>query len=212
MTQTSEFHQRFAGELGRVYPYLSMAPSLGAEKLFDLHHRHAEQVGKVMLAAMKEYAEPRRTGQLADTSVVNYAFDAGRLAAKTPKDVSAEPAPIVQPSAKEQNGTHDEGRKHRPLKDRFTFGPEQVLFDGNDLDLPTGLAIEVFKKLHANWGLSVPYRTLEQNSPQYEASDQLKGVVLKIRRAIDSAGIPAQIQVKPRAGYVLKEGKTLRHH
>lgn len=82
MTQTSEFHHKFAGELGRVYPYLGMAPSLGADKLFDLHHRHAEQVGKVMLAAMTEYAEQRRTGQLADTCVANYAFDAAFAAGR----------------------------------------------------------------------------------------------------------------------------------
>ena len=77
MNTVDEFHQKFSGELGRVYPYLGMAAALGAEKLFDLHHRHAQQVGKVLLAAMQECAELRRTGQLADTCVVNYAFDAG---------------------------------------------------------------------------------------------------------------------------------------
>ncbi len=84
MTQVEEFHQKFSGELARVYPYLRMAPSLGAEKLFDLHHRHAEQVGKVMLSSMQELAEQRRTGQLADTCVVNYAFDAGKKPPTSP--------------------------------------------------------------------------------------------------------------------------------
>jgi hypothetical protein len=78
MGRVEEFHQKFAGELGRVYPYLALPPALGAEKLFDLHHRHAVQIGKVMLAAMHETVEQRRTGQLADTCVVSYAFDAGR--------------------------------------------------------------------------------------------------------------------------------------
>jgi len=78
MTSADEFHQKYAGELGRVFPYLGMAASLGVERLFDLHHRHAKQVGKVMLNAMHEYAELRRTGRLPDTCVVNYAFDSGR--------------------------------------------------------------------------------------------------------------------------------------
>lgn len=78
MDAVADFHQKFSGELARVYPYLGISPSQGAEKLFDLHHRHAVQVGKVMLTAMKEAANERRTGQLPDTCVVNYAFDAGR--------------------------------------------------------------------------------------------------------------------------------------
>jgi len=75
------FHQKFAGELGRVYGYLGMNAQLGAEKMFDLHHRHSVQVGKVMLAAMKSLAEDRRTGVLPDTCVANYAFDAGKASA-----------------------------------------------------------------------------------------------------------------------------------
>lgn len=90
MTQVEEFHQRFSGELARVYPYLGMPPSLGAEKLFDLHHRHAVQVGKVMVAEMQALADQRRTGQLADTSVVNYAFDAGRKPLTSPAVQQAE--------------------------------------------------------------------------------------------------------------------------
>src|SRR5207249_4764584 len=37
------------------------------------------QVGSVMLAAMRAYAEQRRTGVLPDTCVVNYAFDSGSV-------------------------------------------------------------------------------------------------------------------------------------
>ncbi len=73
------FHQAYAGELGRVYPYLGMSPTLGAEKLFDLHLRHAKQVAVVMASEMKNHVEARRTGVLADTSVVNYAFDAEQV-------------------------------------------------------------------------------------------------------------------------------------
>lgn len=80
MTTVDEFHQKFPGELARVYPYMGMTAAQAAEKLFDLHHRHAVQVGKVMSAEMKHLIEQRRTGQLADTCVVNYAFDPGKKA------------------------------------------------------------------------------------------------------------------------------------
>lgn len=85
MTTHREFHDVFSGELSRVYPYLGISASVGAEKLFDLHHRHAKQVGRVMHLAMKENLEERRVGRLADTCVANYAFDGG---GKSKSDVS----------------------------------------------------------------------------------------------------------------------------
>jgi hypothetical protein len=78
MQAFEEFQRKYAGEMGRVTPYFSIPASVVIEKMFDLHHRHAKQVGKVMLQAMREYAEERRTSRLADTCVANYAFDGGR--------------------------------------------------------------------------------------------------------------------------------------
>lgn len=102
MRSSAEFHQKFSGELGRVYHYLGIPAEHAAERLFDLHRRHAAQVGQVMLTAMRDYAELRRTCQLPDTCVVNYAFDAGRN--KLPPgttdvraDEAAEPPDPVQP-------------------------------------------------------------------------------------------------------------------
>lgn len=80
MASVEEFHESFAGELSRVYPYLDMPAQIAAEKLFDLHNRHAVQVGKVMLDQMVVHADTRRRGLLPDTCVLSYAFDAGRTA------------------------------------------------------------------------------------------------------------------------------------
>jgi len=80
MTSVEQFHQRYAGELGRIYPYIPLPSVEAAAKLFDLHHRHARQVGAVMTAQMALHADDRRRGLLADTCMLNYAFDAGRPA------------------------------------------------------------------------------------------------------------------------------------
>lgn len=80
MNSTEEFNQQFAGEMGRIYPHIDLPSDVAAAKLFDLHHRHARQVGAVMASQMALHADERRRGRLADTCMLNYAFDAGRPA------------------------------------------------------------------------------------------------------------------------------------
>lgn len=73
-----DFHQAYAGELGRVTPYLGLATRTAVEKLFDLHYRHAVQVGEVMRRHMTAHVDARRRGRLDNTCMLNYAFDAGQ--------------------------------------------------------------------------------------------------------------------------------------
>lgn len=101
MTTVDEFHRRFSGELSRVYSYVGVPAKTAAEKLFDLHHRHAEQVGAVMRNMMILHVDARRRGLLPDTCLVNYAFDAGRPAshkASPTDDVASQPVVTNGPS------------------------------------------------------------------------------------------------------------------
>jgi hypothetical protein len=75
MTSVIEFTTRYAGELSRVYPYLNMSTTVAAERLFDLHLRHAEQTGATMVQQISAHAEDHWLGRLGETSALAYAFD-----------------------------------------------------------------------------------------------------------------------------------------
>jgi hypothetical protein len=94
MTTVDEFNQEFTGQLARITPYLGLPAKTATEKLFKLHHHHAEQVGLVMLEQMqkKEIADARRRGTLPETCVVNYAFESPR---KTPVATAGTVEPVA---------------------------------------------------------------------------------------------------------------------
>jgi len=107
----------------------------------------------------------------------------------------------------------DEGAKkqrERGLKDRFTFNRGQVMFDGRDLGLPTGLVIEVLKILCNRFGQTVPYGELDGGLSKNAAEEPLRGAVRKLRAALQAERIPCQIETKMREGYCLceKSSKT----
>ena len=72
MTAVGEFDKRFAGELSRVYPYLNMPTSVAAEKLFDLHLRHAQQVGAVLVEQVQANFADHWEGRLNSTCALAY--------------------------------------------------------------------------------------------------------------------------------------------
>lgn len=78
MRTAAEFNRHFAGELSRVYRYLELDPAEAAAQLFDLHQRHARQVGEALNNAMRNQVEARRKGQLAETCLLAYAYDGGK--------------------------------------------------------------------------------------------------------------------------------------
>lgn len=203
MTSVAEFHQAFAGELGRIYPYLGLPAKTAAEKLFDLHHRHAEQVGQVMLGQMviPANADARRRGTLSDTCMLNYAFSVGRPTAKTPKEPAAADELPVKPSDKEV--------PQEPAD--FTFAPGQVFYKGLDLGLPTGATVEVATKLVEHLGKTVLFAGLDANSEQYQAGEQLRAAVSRFNKALKKAQAPYKVNVKVRTGYVLQPAPKSRH-
>lgn len=74
MRAVEQFNQKYAGELARVYPYLNMPTADAASKLYDLHRRHAEQVGGAVITMMEEHAGGFWRGELSETSALSYAF------------------------------------------------------------------------------------------------------------------------------------------
>ena len=86
---------------------------------------------------------------------------------------------------------------------RFVAYPGQVLFDGRDIGLPTGLCVDVMAALVTHFGRVVPYAELHRQSLDVEASVELRGAVMRIRRALEEHGVPCRVETKRRGGYVL---------
>jgi hypothetical protein len=98
-------------------------------------------------------------------------------------------------------------RSSKNIKDRFSFAPGQVCFDGKDLGLPTGLAIDVLEKLFEKFGTSVSYRELGSETSA-GADDKLRRAVKAIRDSLNAGGVPCQIETKYREGYRISEVST----
>jgi len=86
---------------------------------------------------------------------------------------------------------------------RFAVYPGQILFDDRDIDLPTGLCVDVMAALVRHFGRVVPYAELHRQSLDVEACVELRGAIMKIRRALQRSGAPCRIETKRRGGYVL---------
>ena len=93
----------------------------------------------------------------------------------------------------------------RATKDRFSLTPGQLLFDGKDLELPTGLAIDVAAKLISHYGAVVPYGDLDDNSIAKEASEQLRKAKSAVVKLFKKHNIPCQIYAKRSEGYVISD-------
>jgi len=74
MAGVGEFQAEFAGELSRVYKHVEPSTELAAAKLFDLHRRHAEQVGAVVDQLILRHGRDHRLGNLPDTCALEFVF------------------------------------------------------------------------------------------------------------------------------------------
>ena len=89
------------------------------------------------------------------------------------------------------------------IKNRFSFSPGQISYAGRDLDLSTGLTIEVLKKLIDKFGQTVLYKDLDENSSRKQASEHLREAVVKIRGSFKENKVPCEVKNKSREGYVI---------
>jgi hypothetical protein len=92
MTAAREFTRRYAGELSRVYPYLNMPTPATAEKLFELHLRHARQVTDSVIGQVSLHADDIVHGRLGDTSGLAYAVGTGRTPRRQTEVKTSDPA------------------------------------------------------------------------------------------------------------------------
>lgn len=95
-------------------------------------------------------------------------------------------------------------KSKKNIKDRFSFAPGQVLFDETDLELPTGLTIEVFEKLYEKFGIAVLYENLSDDSTLGNADEKLRRAKKVISDKLNNHKVPCQVVTKPRESYCLR--------
>lgn len=104
---------------------------------------------------------------------------------------------------KDKRRSKEKSKKSRPIDKSFTFGQGQVLFDGRDLNVGTGAALDIAKALIENFGHVVPFQKLDENSPKTEASEKIRTAIRRLRKTIKSAGIPIVIENRKAEGYLM---------
>ncbi|MCJ7674955.1 MAG: hypothetical protein MUO33_07365, partial [Sedimentisphaerales bacterium] len=75
-------------------------------------------------------------------------------------------------------------KKPRPINERLTFGQGQVLFDGRDLNVGTGAALDITKALIEDFGQVVPFKKLDGNSLEKQASEKIRTAIGRIQSFI----------------------------
>jgi hypothetical protein len=137
------------------------------------------------------------------------AFDDSELVTDVPQLIltarEAEAFRAFRPKPKRAQPKLDGERKAAAtsLEARFDFAAGQVLFDGRDLGLPTGLPVEVMRKLFDSFGQTVSHQALDLQSSESEASEELRHGIRAIRKSLRAHKVPCQIQSKRADGYVL---------
>lgn len=74
MQKPQELQRSFTTEMARITPYLEGKPSEAMDRLFELHRRHAGQVGDVIRSAMKSNVDALHRGDLPESCPVALAF------------------------------------------------------------------------------------------------------------------------------------------
>ena len=95
-------------------------------------------------------------------------------------------------------------KKPRPINERLTFGQGQVLFDGRDLNVGTGAALDITKALIEDFGQVVPFKKLDGNSLEKQASEKIRTAIGRIRKAVESAEIPVVVDNRKGEGYLMR--------
>jgi len=103
--------------------------------------------------------------------------------------------------AKVKSWLEDMDLSGRSLAERFTFRPGQVLFDGGDLNIRTGIHQETLKKLVENFGKVVQFRELDSQSKECEASVELRGEIRYLREKLKK--LPVKIENRRGEGYMM---------
>ncbi len=100
-------------------------------------------------------------------------------------------------------GGQQTGRIKLPLKQRFAFSPGQVLFDGKDIGVKTGLAQDVLKKLVEHFGLVVKFKELDESveTSDKEASVQLRDAISHLNKRLKD--LPIEIENRRGSGYFM---------
>lgn len=98
------------------------------------------------------------------------------------------------------------GKSSRPksIGERFIFRQGQVLFDGRDLDVGTGVALHILQTFATNCGRVVPFHTLDEDSPEKEASERIRTAIRRLRQTLNSGNIPVEIENRKGEGYLLR--------
>ncbi len=104
---------------------------------------------------------------------------------------------------KDKHRSKEKPKKSRPTDRRFTFEPGQVLFDGRDLNVGTGAALDIAKALIENFGHVVPFQELDENSLEREASEKIRTAIRRLRKTTKSARIPVIIENRKAEGYLM---------
>ncbi len=114
---------------------------------------------------------------------------------------------MVEPSPRTDHEPRlpDQEERVKDTKNRFSIAQGQISFDDKDLELPTGLAIDVAAKLISHYGAVVPYGDLDENSIAKEASEQLRKAKRTVVKLFKKHNIPCQIYAKRREGYVISD-------
>jgi len=118
----------------------------------------------------------------------------------------SDPSPTegVEPSA----GADGETPPGRPLGERFKVEDDtRVLFDGHDVGMPTGKAVEVFGLLLKQRGEVVPTEELLVKADDDVGGSRLHNVISDIRACLKQANVPAKVTNKRGRGYVLEAGR-----
>jgi hypothetical protein len=192
----------FGGPAADALRHMRGGSDKAASNVFNLMQRHSQAVCKVVNEAVAAHAPDYLLQSLPATCLLML----------VPKGLNPAPAPEPETQVRRQAGLEKQLRPHGKSKDRqekgqirerFGFVPGQALFDEQDLGLPSGLAIDVLRKLVESWGRPVKHPTLDSDSTGADASDQLRAAVSRIRKELKAKKVPCNIKAKRGMGYVI---------
>lgn len=92
MQKPHELQRAYTTEMARITPYLEGRPSEAMDRIFELHRRHAGQVGEVIREAMKANVDGLYGGTLPESCPVALAFSQSAGATPSPDSAIEKPS------------------------------------------------------------------------------------------------------------------------
>lgn len=114
------FFSKF-GEASRVLRHIDGTPESAAQRIFDLHKRHAAEVAKVIDAGLSKHAAALRQHEFHPSSLLRLAFESNVPAEQT------RPGPHVRPLPNQAMPPHTFLRKGQAWLVRFDGGKDFIL-------------------------------------------------------------------------------------